>query len=327
MSNRRAKQPLNQTAVKAANESVGGRKLTMSSADYPDRVKWMDAYIAAGGEVETTDSKKALKDPKSHCPEVKCTLTSQTVATSPADRARTRIGVGEEVTLTYSPGSAKWEISGNGSISSKNGSSTKYTAGEASGSTTITATGSGGSCSLTFTVISPTGMTMNKSSGTKLKHEKDRPDCGWKGTVFVHPDDVNFYRVEIREKDSAAVTAGSYAVFNGVKHGNYPAPNYASNWYALINHSDKDGSSWGNAIRDNIYSGDPGSGNTGNAPPFKVGTMYFPMIWQWRVVGRATIKNFPGFRQEHEIKAIGTCSSSKASHSEQCSYTDPTSTP
>ncbi|GEM_PF-3359983 len=327
MSNRRAKLPLNKTAVAAANKSVGGRKLSMSESDYPDRVKWMDAYIAAGGEVEANDSKKGIKEVKKDCPEVKCNITSQTFATSPSDRSRTRIGVGEEVNLNYSPGNAKWKISGKGKISSKNGSSITFTAGNKSGSTTIKATGSGGSCSLTFTVISPTSMTMNKCPGKNLKHTINRPDCGWMGKVFVHPDDVNFYRVEIRELDSAAVTTGSYTVFKGVKHGNYPAPDHASSWFALIDHSDAAGSSWGNAIQDNIYSGDPGPAKTGNAPPFSIGTMYFPMTWQWRVIGFASKKKFPAFRQEHELKAVGICSTSKASHSEQCLYTDPTSTP
>jgi len=68
MSNRRAKFPLNQAAVRAANKSVGGRKLTMSAADYPDRVKWMDAYITAGGEVDTGNTKKPVKSPKPPCP-------------------------------------------------------------------------------------------------------------------------------------------------------------------------------------------------------------------------------------------------------------------
>ena len=56
MSYRRATQPLNPDAVKAANAAVaaetGGRALTMGPEDAALRKKWMDAYIAAGGAYE-----------------------------------------------------------------------------------------------------------------------------------------------------------------------------------------------------------------------------------------------------------------------------------
>lgn len=55
MSDRRATRPLNVEAVKAANAAVaketGGRPLTMGSEDAALRKKWMDAYIAAGGQL------------------------------------------------------------------------------------------------------------------------------------------------------------------------------------------------------------------------------------------------------------------------------------
>jgi hypothetical protein len=211
-------------------------------------------------------------------------------------------------------------------MSATSGSSIKFTAGDKNESVTINAAGSHGSCSITFQVIIPTSMSMKRKSGTNLKHQNGRPDCGWLGTIFVHPNDVNFYRVEIREKDSQAITSGAYNVFRGVWHGNYPPPNRVSSWVPLVKHSDSDGSSVGNSISDNIYSGDPG-GAAGNNPPFTVGTMYFDMTWQWRVVAGRNIKNFPAFRQSHEITAAGLCKSSKAGHSEQCNYSDPTSTP
>jgi outer membrane protein OmpA-like peptidoglycan-associated protein len=43
-------------------------------------------------------------------PGTPCTITSQTVAISPADRTRKKIGVGEEVELTVSRGLAPWSI-------------------------------------------------------------------------------------------------------------------------------------------------------------------------------------------------------------------------
>jgi len=72
MSDRRATRPLNVEAVKAANAAVaketGGRPLTMGPEDAALRKKWMDAYIAAGGNSETIGpSGKKPKDVTEGC--------------------------------------------------------------------------------------------------------------------------------------------------------------------------------------------------------------------------------------------------------------------
>ena len=56
-----------------------------------------------------------------HADEPTPTLTSETYATSPADRARLKLGVGEQVTLVYAPGGASWSIAGDGAISFNDG--------------------------------------------------------------------------------------------------------------------------------------------------------------------------------------------------------------
>ncbi len=258
-----------------------------------------------------------------------CTISSQTIATSPADRTRTKIGVGEEVKITVKGNPATWKItSGTGTLSPNTGARTSvtFTADDKAGSTTITATGSGCSCvnTITFTIVQPANWTMKRAAGTNLKHNNGRPDCGWKGNQYIHPNDVNFYRVEVRELDSQAVCTGSYMVFNGVKHGNYPPPDNASSWLTASTHTDADGTKI-NMI-DNIYSGDPQAA-AGNAPPFTVGTMYFPITFQWHVTGNATKHDFGVVRQEHEIHSTGKCDSKKGGNSESSMFSDPTSTP
>ena len=259
-----------------------------------------------------------------------CTISSQTVATSPANRARTKIGVGEEVNLTVKGNPATWAItSGSGTLSPSTGArkTVKFTADDKAQSVTITATGSGCSCvnTITLTVVQPSHWTMKRVTGTNLKHTNGRPDCGWKASMFFQPKDVNFYRVETRELDSQAVCTGSYMPFNGVKHGNYPPPDHASAWLTAGTHTDADGTKI-NSV-DNIYSGDPGAGATNAAPPFKVGTMYFPITYQWRVVGSANKHDFAVQRQEHEIHSTGKCDSKKGGNPESSMYNDPTSTP
>jgi hypothetical protein len=257
-----------------------------------------------------------------------CTLTSQTVATSPANRARTKIGVGEEVNLTVKGNPATWTItSGKGTLSPNTGARTsvKFTADDSAGSVTITATGSGCSCvnTITFTVVRPADWTMKRTAGTNLRHTNGRPDCGWLGTMFLHPNDVNFYRVETREQNSRATCTGSYMPFNNIHH--QPATQTESAFFGMAGHTDADGSQV--ALNDNIYSGDPGAAATNAAPPFKVGTMFFPIVWQWRVLGSANIHDFATVRQEHEIFSDGKCVSKKGGNPESSMHTDPTSTP
>ena len=78
------KDPENQAAMKAANAAVagetGGRRLTMSSKDAALREKWMDAYIAAGGDyVEVKPKNKKSTGTCVNCPRKK-TVTAKIVA-------------------------------------------------------------------------------------------------------------------------------------------------------------------------------------------------------------------------------------------------------
>lgn len=256
-----------------------------------------------------------------------CTISSQTVATSPANRARTRIGVGEEVRLTVSPGPATWAItSGAGNLSPSRGSHTSvtYTASDTGGSVTVTATGAGCSCTMTFTVVQPSAWRMRRRSRTNLRHRNGRPDCGWLGMLYVRPTDVNFYNIEIQEVDSLCQATGAYSVWhNRVWHGNYPPPDRVSAWIPITGHSSAHGSNWGGS--DTIYSGDPGGAATGTAPSFTVGEHYFAITMQWKV-GSGSAHRFTAVRQEAEIFATGRCEMRKGGNTEHTMYSDPTST-
>ncbi len=257
-----------------------------------------------------------------------CTLTSKTIATSPADRARTKIGVGEEVELTVKGNPATWAItSGTGTLSPNTGArrTVTFTADDKAGSTTITATGSGCSCvnTITFTIVRPASWTMKRKPGSSIKHTNGKPDCGFLGIMYVHPNDVNFYRVETREKDSLSVATGCYnPSHHGKYHGKYGPPDQASGWFLLTRHTEPDGST--DDVPDEIYSGYANDAAMGTAPPFKVGTMYFPITIQWHVVGNANIHDFPVIRQEHEVFSDGKCETRKGGLTESAMYSDPT---
>jgi phage baseplate assembly protein gpV len=253
-------------------------------------------------------------------------ITAQTVATSPPNRARTRIGVGEEVELTVSPAPANWSITSGAGTLTPSGSQTKviFTASDKAETVVITASLPGGSGTINFTIVEPSDWTMKRQSGTNLRHKTGRPDCGWKGVMYVHPNDVNFYRIETREKDSKYVGTGSYAGYNGTYHGSYPPPDRASGWFVITAHSETDGST--DNAPDEVYTGDPGPGVTGAAPPFTVGSGHFPITIQWRVVGKTSIHDFSVTNQEDEIFSTGRCESRKGAHTESTNHDDPTST-
>jgi hypothetical protein len=143
--------------------------------------------------------------------------------------------------------------------------------------------------------------------------------------MYVHPNDVNFYRIETREKDSQYVGTGSYSSYNGSYHGSYPLPDRASDWFPITRHSETDGST--DDVPDLIDTGDPGARVTGATPPFKVGSGYFPITIQWKVVGSGTIHDFRVVRQEDEIFADGRCESRKGGNTERTMSSDPDSTP
>lgn len=260
----------------------------------------------------------------SACPIGSCTLTSQTYAASPANRARTKIGVGEEVTLTYSPGvgDIKWSATG-GTLSPKSGASVTFTAEDTAGKVTITATGSLGSASITFTVVIPAELTMMRKPDSPLLHGEGYLNCGFTGKPLIHPNDVNFYRVEIRELDSRAITSGVYNDSEGAFHGgeSYRRNGGASSWLPLSSHNDTDGT--GGVAEDTIYAGYPSRYSSKPAPPYEPGTLTFPITWQWRVIGMKEIHYFPQLLHSQVLDQNGLVTISKGGYTAQCRYDDP----
>jgi len=262
-----------------------------------------------------------------------CSITSQTVATSPADQTRLKLGAGEEVNLTYSPGDATWALSGAGSISFNPGddstASITFTAADTAGSATITATGDNGTASITFNVVVPSSMHVYKMSGSVLIHSTGRVENGFYALVYVHPNDVNFYRVMIREKDSQGIGTKCCESGTGHWHGKYTIPDDAgganvSNWVSLVNHTDAYGTN--TSEHDTIWLV-AHHNLTGDAAPFNVGQLSYTIIWQWKVTDQTTVTNFPPITQAHTITADGSCQSAKNGDHRTSLYNDPYTAP
>ncbi|MCV2502494.1 MAG: hypothetical protein N4Q30_00155 [Neisseriaceae bacterium] len=250
-------------------------------------------------EEKSQKNKKSLK------------LTSTTKATQPKNPDRTTIGVGEVVTIT-SNRPVKWTNSSPDLAKMKVVTSTKavLTAYDKAGQTSIVASAGEDSATISFTIIQPEKLAIERIPGSPIIHKKGRPGCGWYGQMYIQPSAVNFYNIQISELDSKAVGEGSLSRFTGMRHGNYP--NGRSHWLNLGDYDSKLGS-YSKNNRDTInLSIDLPKRKDG----YPEGYVYTPIQWQWKVNTMKNIHDFPLEKQEHWIYKDGSIKTSKAGHSE-----------
>jgi hypothetical protein len=245
-------------------------------------------------------------------PSTPCTLASETVATVPANRARTRLGVGEEVVITVMPPDlVAWSVSGGGRISTSSGTATTFTAGDRASTSTVTAIRfDGSSCTMTFTVVEPSTAIIDREPGTGICHVQGTPSAGFKGRPFVQPDDVSFENVEIREGLAVGVGTGHFRVVDGLCHA-------AGAWVRVGRVVPGKGARL-KAI-DTVQGVIPGSG-----PPFVPGIFDWPIPWEFRVAGGAA-KAFTTVNHHMEVDAAGTFTISKGGARVTTALNEPTS--
>ena len=154
---------------------------------------------------------------------------SRTDALLPVNRNRTRLGIGEEFSLFIlnpCPGQigGQWQITNAGTeaeiISSSNGVA-EFKAGFKPGffriEFTLTGPGMSGECSscpnpigIEYTGEAPTGVFYEKNmaedpatASLNAIHMKHRPSAGFYANMYIMPNDVNFYKIKIKESGPA----------------------------------------------------------------------------------------------------------------------------
>lgn len=155
------------------------------------------------------------------CP-TRCTITSRTVATTPPNRARTRIGVGETVSLTVDPGPAQWSVRGPGDLSTNEGTTVDYRAPDRAATVTIVAERAGCSCSITLEVVEPQSVVMQRMPGTGKRHRRGQASTGMITEIWILPADVSFASAQFREREVDATGTGCFEAHfrsNSVPHG------------------------------------------------------------------------------------------------------------
>jgi len=141
-------------------------------------------------------------------------ITNQCVAMEPADRARTHLGVGEEVELGLAGaarGDYAWSASA-GSVSNACGTLTTFTAPSNAMTATVTVTLTGGrSLSRDFTVLEPGGVD-HADLLSAYDFDTNESGAGMYCRVYMAPTNVSFYRVQLMEvATNAASITGYYA--------------------------------------------------------------------------------------------------------------------
>jgi len=250
--------------------------------------------VSDSGDSETPSSTPAAdsETDETSAPCTSCSIASQTVSTARANRARTRIGVAERVTLTVSPSdSVTWSVAGGGTLSSTSGASVTYTAPDRAATPTITATVGAATCTISFEVVEPNG-AYQVQHGTTF-HNNGTASAGFAGITYLEPRDVSFEYIEINEGNCPATATGCYSHWNNMTHPAWPAwasvgggSNATGSVVEGPNH-DPDCTYW-----DYVYSGDVNS-------PYTAGEFTWPIPWEFRVNGGAA-KQFTTLRQHAE---------------------------
>lgn len=203
-------------------------------------------------------------------------IVSQTVKAIPEPRTRLCVGVGEEVDLTLTPdvpGVITWSKQGDGSISPTTGKTIRFTAGEVAASTTISASCSIGSATISFTTIPPTeGSVVDPT----LSHQLSRYPLGIRvcPNWYIGPTTVNLSKTTIAEQTCDPVVDGYFLRYSTYSHiPGTPAPvtDTPSSW------------GWKCAGYDDVRArlADP------VVHPYTNGTFSWPIPWHYEINGNS----------------------------------------
>ena len=225
------------------------------------------------------------------------TLTTQTVATIPSNRARTKLGVGEKASLRLTPAPncpVTWGLSGgSGAISATSGSSISFTAHDRASTATVTATVNGIQRSITYDVVEPASESAVKVSD--ISYPSGTIAAGMILKITTHPTDVSFTNVEVRELPGPASNiTGYFTHFSPSALAHQPAAEWAP-----------------------IRPGNEGDDEvalqiTPGTVPLEPGGFQFDIPVRWQVVGTNNAASLPNVLQTHSLNnAAGSVTVSK----------------
>jgi len=229
-----------------------------------------------------------------------CNIHSETEATVPANRARTQVGVGEQVDITTTPElqTVTWSVSGGGSLDSTDDVSTIFTAPDTVANCLITANFEGNYFTKEFSVLAPTGIVSAQIESTT------HFDLGYAAArmhlypIIIGPTNVSFYNVQCVEVGTDASNITGYFLTNTPPSH---IGNGADEWFQLDQaNAWPDTWDWASSY--------------GWPSPWSSGSYTWDIPAQWKVVGSSETNSMTGWNQVHSIDANGTVTVQKFGH-------------
>lgn len=231
------------------------------------------------------------------------TVTTETVAEQPSNRARKKLGVGEQVRLTASK-PVEWSNDGPGELNVLDAKNATFKAGEVASTPKIIANAQGQSVVIKFDVVAPSVVKMELKCYRYAEPEPAVID--WAANIHLMPDDVSFYDVQVYEPYDPTVTASTSGYFNfqqGAIH--YPAGSGTSDGAA------SEGTSTVNSglgtlmlLPDNIRA-------TSKGAPYSKGSFLWKIPWKYQVKGSNNSYFFNVLNQQKIIQESGLLLSTK----------------
>jgi hypothetical protein len=225
-------------------------------------------------------------------------LVSQCVATTPANRSRTTLGVGEQVNLFFNPGlptNAIWTASAGG-LSTTNAPSTLFTAPSNATTATITVSVAGKTLPpISYTIVEPTGINHSTIFGL-IDYPLGEDGVGMTNITWIGPTNVSFDRVYIMEVPENATNISGY---------------YTNSTSQELAHTTA--GHWVQLGQDNAF-GDTAD-QYGFPPPWSSGSFTWNIPARWSVNPNQITNSMPGWNQIFTIDGNGTATVQKFGHS------------
>lgn len=237
-------------------------------------------------------------------------LLSICYASTPTDRARTTIGVCEQVLVYFPslPTNGVWSVSGGGTLSTNFGTSTTFTAPDVASTCTISVTTplTKSPIKKTFTVVPPAAV---KFTLLGKEHTKSACEAGFHAQATLLPQSVSFYNIEISEMNCTATATGCFASFNGQVHPTWT----------------QQGAGWLTPDQSNVLATNlVDYVDTYLAFPDGPGTISWPIPWNYRKHGATDNGHYITTLTHYSSATDTSCTTTKNGITVQFDDSDPT---
>lgn len=304
-----------------ANPAQSAGPNSISKSQKCDACEEHSGSIAGSGAsrsnqgVRSTSQVDGGTPPVAPAPTAAPTATGNVVANDNfSGRSSVRFGVGERLNLSSSMGTTgplpsgaglAWtKRSGLGTLTNSglNDGSGSFVCGARSGAVVfdLVVVGSAMAGTVmdtkTISVVEPSSGTIRQKPSTGIWHVNNKASVGFKGEIFVGPNDVSFNQATFAEGAVAGIATGDLSMKNGENHS-------AGSWLSI---------GMGNSTTGSKMLGQDTISTGQYTPPFPTGgTFHWPIPWQFKV-GAEPGKTFTTADHRESVDTAGMATIQKA---------------